>query len=71
MKELLRSTDPTVIAFATVLLNGENIKCFEVDSNMSILEGSVGIIPRRLLVRTDDYDRALTVMRDNQIELVS
>jgi len=38
---------------------------------MSILEGSVGIIPRRLLVRTDDYDRALTVMRDNQIELVS
>ncbi|MCY4305600.1 MAG: DUF2007 domain-containing protein [Aestuariivita sp.] len=69
MKELLRSNDPTVIAFATVLLNGENIECFEVDSNMSILEGSLGIIPRRILVPADDYDRAVRIMKDNQIDL--
>ncbi|MCY4151420.1 MAG: DUF2007 domain-containing protein [Aestuariivita sp.] len=69
MKELLRSTDPTVIAFATALLNGEDISFFEADSNMSILEGSVGIFPRRILVREADYRRAVIIMRDNEIEL--
>lgn len=69
MKELLRSTDPTIIAFATALLQGEDIDCFEVDVNMSILEGGIGIFPRRLLVRGDDHEAALRVMRDNEIPL--
>ncbi|EAR50353.1 hypothetical protein OG2516_16591 [Oceanicola granulosus HTCC2516] len=69
MKELLRSTDPTVIAFAKALLGGEGIDCFEMDVNMSILEGSIGILPRRLMVRTDDHTAALRVCRDNDIDL--
>lgn len=69
MKELLRSTDMTVIAFATALLRGEDIDCFEMDVNMSVLEGGIGIFPRRLMVRPDDYDAALRVMRDNDIPL--
>ncbi len=69
MKELLRTTDPTVIAFASALLSGEDIDCFEVDVNMSILEGGIGIFPRRLLVREDDLIRAERVMTDNQIPL--
>ncbi|MDW4499795.1 DUF2007 domain-containing protein [Sulfitobacter sp. D35] len=69
MKELLRSNDPTVIAFATALLQGEDIDCFEVDVNMSVLEGSIGILPRRLMVRADDHDAATRVMRDNEIPL--
>ncbi len=69
MKELLRTTDPTVIAFASALLSGEDIDCFEVDVNMSILEGGIGIFPRRLLVREDDLIRAERVMSDNQIPL--
>ncbi|MFC3613091.1 DUF2007 domain-containing protein [Lutimaribacter marinistellae] len=69
MKELLRSTDPTIIAFASALLEGEDIDCFEMDVNMSILEGGIGIFPRRLMVRDDDHDAALRVMRDNQIPL--
>ncbi|MDA7419708.1 DUF2007 domain-containing protein [Tritonibacter multivorans] len=67
MKELLRSTDPTVLAFATALLEGEDIDCFQMDVNMSILEGGIGIFPRRLLVRADDHARALRAMRDNGI----
>lgn len=67
MKELFRSTDPTVIAFASALLQGEDIDCFEMDVNMSVLEGGIGIFPRRMMVRTDDYDRAARVMRDNGI----
>jgi len=69
MKELLRSTDPTIIAFASALLQGEDIDCFQMDVNMSILEGGIGIFPRRMMVRADDYDRAARVMRDNEIPL--
>lgn len=67
MKELLRSTDPTVMAFASALLQGEDIDCFEMDVNMSVLEGGIGIFPRRMMVRGADYDRAMRVMRDNDI----
>ncbi|MBO9396544.1 DUF2007 domain-containing protein [Shimia sp. R9_1] len=69
MKELLRSTDPTIIAFATALLQGEGIDCFEMDVNMSILEGGIGIFPRRLMVRSADLQQAERVMRDNEIAL--
>ena len=68
MRELLRTTDPTVIAFATALLRGEGIDCFPLDHNMSVLEGSIGILPRRLMVRTEDWDDARTVMEDNGID---
>lgn len=69
MKELLRTNDITVIAFATALLNGEGIDCFEMDVNMSVLEGSIGVLPRRLMVRRADHFRAAIVMRDNDIDL--
>lgn len=67
MKELLRSTDPTIIAFARALLQGEDIACFEMDVNMSVLEGGIGIFPRRLMVRVEEYDAATRVLRDNEI----
>ena len=67
MKELLRTTDPTIIAYASALLRGEGIDCFEMDVNMSVLEGSIGIFPRRMLVRAEEYDAAVMVMRDNDI----
>ena len=65
MKQLLRTNDPTIIAFAKALLQGEGIDCFEMDVNMSVLEGSIGILPRRLMVRDEDFDAAEKVMRDN------
>jgi len=69
MKELLRTNDPTLIAFAQALLGGENIDCFEFDVHTSVLEGSIGILPRRLMVRTRDHFRASAVLRDNEIPL--
>ncbi|MEC7257436.1 MAG: DUF2007 domain-containing protein, partial [Pseudomonadota bacterium] len=62
-------TDPTILAFASALLQGEDIDCFQLDVNMSVLEGGIGIFPRRLMVRADDHDRALRVMADNDIPL--
>jgi hypothetical protein len=67
MKELLRTTDPTIIAWATALLQGEGIDAFEIDVHMSVLDGSMGILPRRLMVRERDLFIARAVMTDNEI----
>lgn len=69
MKELLRTTDITVIAYATALLDGEGIETFQMDSHMSVLEGSIGILPRRLMVRQSDHFRAHAILRENDIDL--
>lgn len=71
MKELLRTNDPTLIAFAKALLEGEDIDCFEMDVHMSVLEGSIGVLPRRLMVREADHFMASNVLRDNDIPAVS
>ena len=65
MKELMRTNDPTAIAFAKALLEGEDIDCFEMDVHMSVLEGSIGILPRRLMVRDADFFQASHVLKDN------
>jgi hypothetical protein len=67
MKELLRTNDPATIAFATALLRGEGIDPFELDVHMSVLEGSIGILPRRIMVRDADHFRATAILRDNGI----
>ena len=69
MKELLRSNDPTVIAFASALLEGEDIEVFRMDVHMSVLEGSIGLLPQRLMVADRDHFRAKAVMTDNDIPL--
>lgn len=64
MKQLLRTTNMADMAFAKALLQGEGIDCFEMDVNMSVLEGSIGIFPRRLLVAETDYEEARAVLLD-------
>ena len=68
MKELLRTTDPTIIAFATALLEGEGITAYELDVHMSILDGGLGILPRRLMVADRDLFLARAILRDNGVE---
>lgn len=68
MQELLRTTDPVIISHALAMLRGEDIDCFEMDVNMSVLEGSIGILPRRLMVRDADLDRARRILNDLGID---
>jgi hypothetical protein len=70
MEEILRTTDPTLIAFARALLRGEDIDCFEFDVHMSILEGSIGVLPQRVMVARGDAFRARAILRDNGVETV-
>ncbi len=64
MEELLRTNDPVIISVVASLLGQAGIAHFVADGNMSILEGSLGIIPRRVLVDSDDIDAARRLMRD-------
>lgn len=68
MTEILRTTDPTVVAFSTALLRAEDIDCFVLDVHMSVLEGGIGLFPRRLMVAPQDAFRARAVLRDNGVE---
>jgi len=68
MEELLKTTDPTIITAATAYLKGEGIEAIVFDVHMSVLEGSLGILPRRLMVHEDDLIRARRLMSLLEIE---
>ena len=54
LEELLRTNDIVLISFVEALLRDAGITAFIADQNMSIIEGSLGILPRRILVHEDD-----------------
>ncbi len=58
MKELLRSNEMVFLSWAEALLKSENVEMIVLDGHMSVMEGSVGAIPRRVMVADKDYDRA-------------
>ena len=71
MKELMSTTDITKFVYAETVLNSNNIVNFALDVNISVLEGSIGILPRRLMVMTHDYDRAVKLLTDLGLDLKS
>jgi len=64
MRELVRTNDAVLITAIEVLLNGAQIKHLVVDRNMSVLEGSIGIFPRRILVDEDQFDAAQRLLEE-------
>ena len=71
MKELMSTNDITKFVYAETILNSNNIVNFALDVNISVLEGSIGILPRRLMVMTLDYDRAVKLLTDFGLDLKS
>lgn len=69
MQELMRTNDITLTALVRTLLDEAGIPMFELDVNMSVLEGSIGILPRRVMVAERDYDRVMRILSDNEVEL--
>ena len=58
MHELVRTNDPVLVSAIQALLNGARIPHVLLDGNMSVLEGSIGILPRRILVNECYVDDA-------------
>lgn len=53
MRELVRTNDIVLISAVQALLDGARIPHVVVDQNMSVLDGSLGVLPRRVLVAED------------------
>lgn len=64
MIELLRTNDPVLISYVEALLNGQNVPFLLADQHMSVLEGSLGFIRRRILVAADDADLARKILNE-------
>ncbi|MDA7827440.1 DUF2007 domain-containing protein [Rhodobacteraceae bacterium] len=64
MKQLIRTTDIVTISHIQAILDAEGIATFELDVNMSVLDGSLGILPRRIMVADDEYDDAVQLITD-------
>ena len=64
MRELVRSNNPVFLSFIDSLLNEAGITHQIVDLNMSVVEGSIGVLPRRMMVVRDDLDAAKQLVVD-------
>src|SRR5258708_40051924 len=58
MKELLRTNDIVRLSWAQALLRDAGIDSVVLDQHTSLVEGSIGAIPRRLMVAERDHGRA-------------
>ena len=71
MKELFSTNDITKFVYAETILNSNDIISFALDENISVLEGSIGILPRRLMVLENDFERASELLEDFGLDLKS
>ncbi len=64
LQEVLRSNDPVCLSWLCALLADGRIEGIILYTHIAILEGSAGAIMRRLMVIVEDYDHALTILRE-------
>lgn len=64
MRELVRTNDAVLVSAIEALLGGAGIPHFVLDQNMSVLEGSLGILPRRVLVAEEHLRAARRLLQD-------
>jgi Putative prokaryotic signal transducing protein len=63
-RELVRTNDPVLVSAVQALLNAAHIPHLLLDQNMSVLEGSIGILPRRIVVNECCIDDARRLLRE-------
>lgn len=64
MIELIRTNDAVVISFVEALMRDAGITYFVADQNMSVLDGSIGILPRRIMIDEEDAEAARRILTD-------
>lgn len=64
MREIVRTNDPVLINAIEALLGGAHIACLVLDQNMSVLEGSIGMLPRRILVADEEEAEARELLTE-------
>ena len=69
MRELLRTNDVVRLSWVQAVLRDAGIDCLILDHHTSLVEGSIGAIPRRLMVAEWDEAQARAVLRVAEEEL--
>ena len=64
MRELVRTNDAVLVSAIEALLKGAHINHMVVDQNISVLEGSIGIFPRRILVADEQLKAAQLLLEE-------
>jgi len=64
MRELLRTNDPVLISWLQALLADAGIEAVVLDHHTSVVEGSIGAIPRRVMVLDEDHAAARRIVLD-------
>ncbi len=64
MRELVRTNDLVLISYIESLLDGAGHAFFVADRHMSAVEGSLGFLPRRILVAEEDFTAARRLLSD-------
>jgi hypothetical protein len=64
MRAVLKTTDPVVLNYAANLLSQEGVESVVFDTHSSVMDGSMGFMPRRLMVLDEDFDRAHKLLRE-------
>jgi hypothetical protein len=63
MKAVLKTNDPVLLNYAANLLGQEGVEHVVFDENASIMDGSMGFLPRRLMVLDEDFARAERLLK--------
>jgi hypothetical protein len=69
MRELLRSNDPVLLSYASHLLEEAGIEHLLLDTFTSAVEGSIGAIPRRLVVADCDFAKARLALSNGSLTI--
>lgn len=64
MLELMRTNDPVVLGLARSVLEEAGVLAMVADNHMSVLEGSIGVFPQRLLVHRDEMAAARSLLEE-------
>ena len=64
MREIVRTNDAVLITAIEALLKGAGIGHMVLDQNMSVLDGSLGMLPRRIVVDDEYAAKARRLLTD-------
>ena len=64
MVEIVRTNDLVILSVIESLLGAAGLSFFIADAHMSAVEGSLGFLPRRVMVDGDDVSQARRLLTD-------
>ncbi|MGO9544210.1 MAG: DUF2007 domain-containing protein [Rhodomicrobium sp.] len=64
MAELLRTTDIVLLTYVNSLLSDAGIPSMVADMHVSVIEGSIGAFPRRVLIAAEDWDESVAILTE-------